>query len=1018
LKTITSNFKTFITNRGDNTLEEKFKKILNRDNIKYFDTLIGYFRITGFNKIEDLLSNIEKCRILIGISTDSRVFEAYQLKKIFIDEQINIFNSDYDNIKYKNIKNLLELLISNKIEIRISANNDNHSKLYIFRNEKEAPFQDLVGSVIIGSSNLTSNGLVSNFEINTTLNQDRDIDEATQIFNLLWEEGVELSSDDIENSMLPNLHNYPPKVYNNIFYQILIEYFDGIIDNDVAFNSKVELFNYQKDALSSALMKINRYNGVILGDVVGLGKTIIAISILKTLNIKAIIIAPPATHNQWRGSLKDFDIVGCEIYSFDKLPKDNSAKMIIIDESHKLKNNKSQRYQKVERLCKTPFRKKVILLTATLQNNSPIDIANQIYLFQDKNSSNIPNIISLEKFFNPLISQFNSIKDINDKDEIIKDISTQIKDNILKYILIRRTREDISSHNMYKKDIDKFPKIEEVKSLEYNLGELSDDFSLTINYLENMINYNRFRVLNNLNDKGRDRYRDNNPTISDNIFKNNDLSTLAKYSFIKRFESSLGAFRKSISNAILSLSQFIKDLEDNKLYVGDKSNDILNRASSNKKYIYQDDKIYYIKKVNEIEERVYLKGMVISQNDLKEPQIYINSLKNDLDYLERLKIIWDNQSKDPKLDNFFEILQANGDNKIVIFTEYSDTLDYIKDKFPSNLKDKTLFVSSSNRDDLYDKISQNFDANMEIQKDDYNIIITTDTLAEGINLHRSNRLINYDLPWNSTKLMQRMGRINRIGSEFDTLDISSFKPVDESNNVIGILKKSYIKLQSFHYTLGEDSKILFDDEVVESFGISKDRDEELKYLEIIRDFKSSNPKEFEILKSKKESALSIESDINAKLSFFKIGDISYFYQDNNLIDFLGFIKYLEKSSKGKPIKSDIDNSINHHIMILNTKELTNNDLKGKLTKTDRDAILQLRNWYQKSIISNDIFIKIKDIIEAKTITTLSKEIKDLKDKSSDIIIDKLSSFEISTDIEIIDERDIKTKIYITLESKK
>jgi hypothetical protein len=290
----------------------------------------------------------------------------------------------------------------------------------------------------------------------------------------------------------------------------------------------------------------------------------------------------------------------------------------------------------------------------------------------------------------------------------IKNISTDIKNSVLKPLLIRRTRTDIESFDMYKNDIEKFPKIEKTNSLDYELGNLTDDFVKTISYLEINLKYHRFRVLNNLNQKGKDKYKTNHPTISDNIFNDNDLSTLAKYSFIKRFESSFGAFKKSLNNAIVSLEQFIKDLENDKLYIGDKSNQILKRKDSNKKYIYENNKIYYIKinKKDDTQEKVYLKGAVLQKSDFENIHIFQDGLNKDLEYLQVLKDIWDKHIKDPKYDKFLDYLMNQPNKKIVIFTEYTDTLDYLEKKFPAILRAKTLFITSQNRDSFQDKISK------------------------------------------------------------------------------------------------------------------------------------------------------------------------------------------------------------------------------------------------------------------------------------------------------------------------
>ena len=1028
LSNISKTFGSFTTNQGDNTLKNKLLDISKDINIKHLDIVVAFFRMSGFDQIKELFEN-KTIRLLIGINTEKKVKTAID---IFSDNLVETIQKQIDKKNKLNIELLINLLEIKQLQIKAVELNNNHSKIYIYTDIKK-----INGGVIIGSSNLTYSGIIGNFETNIIEKNDIYIKEATQIFEVLWKYADELSDKDIDDKIIKKLKNYSPEIieitkYNNIFYKTLIEYFDTIIDNDLDIKSNIKLFTYQKDAVSSAIFRINKYNGVILGDVVGLGKTIIAIAILQKLNKKSLIVAPPAIHKQWIETLKEFNINNYELVTFDKIPEMNNSKIIVIDESHKLKNHNSKRYQNIEEICKIPFRKQVILLTATLQNNSPLDIANQIYLFQDKNNSNLPNIVSLEKFFNPLISEFKQLKENDNTDEvtsILYDISQKIKNNVLKHILIRRTRTDIKSFDMYSSDIKAFPTIEKLNNLSFNLGGLSDKYKTTINYLENRLKYNRFKALNNLNDNGKSKYKNNNPhIISDNIFKDNDLSTLAKYSFIKRFDSSFKAFYISLINSITTLEYFIEALKNNKLYIGENSTKVLNKKTTKIQYNYDGDKVYYTKKIKGNLIKVYLKGTVFKQSNFANSKKYIDDLEKELKILNKLKDIWKDNKLDPKIELFKNELVKLNNKKAVIFTEYKDTLEYLKDNLPTEIKIKTLFVTSQNRDELSQKIAKNFDANYspELQENKYQFIITTDTLAEGVNLHRSDTLFNYDLPWNSTKLMQRMGRINRIGSEFDTLDIHNFKPVDKSNKIIGILEKSFLKLQSFHYTLGEDSKILFDEEVVESFGIDEEIDEELKYLEIIRDFKKENLTLFNNLKKQKNISTQVitNNNIDTQLSFFKLNDISYMYQyDKNMyknIDFLTFIKYIEDIKKEEKTISKIDETIDYHIMKMNTDSFTKNDLKKSLTKADKNAIFLLQKWLQiDKIINRDIYIDISSLIEAKTISNLSKKILDLKLKENDEIIKELDKLkDLNIKIEVIDSEKVEKKIFINIENKK
>ncbi len=161
---------------------------------------------------------------------------------------------------------------------------------------------------------------------------------------------------------------------------------------------------------------------------------------------------------------------------------------------------------------------------------------------------------------------------------------------------------------------------------------------------------------------------------------------------------------------------------------------------------------------------------------------------------------------------------------------------------------KVISVDSSNQKDLIDQISENFDANIPLmtQRYDYDMIITTEVLAEGVNLHRSNFVLNYDIPWNATRLMQRIGRVNRIGSPSTKIFIYNFFPTVQTDNEIELNKKAYMKLQAFHSALGEDSQIYSTVEEFESFGLfekipEEEKDERLEYLNFLRKFRSENP---------------------------------------------------------------------------------------------------------------------------------------------------------------------------------
>lgn len=230
-------------------------------------------------------------------------------------------------------------------------------------------------------------------------------------------------------------------------------------------------------------------------------------------------------------------------------------------------------------------------------------------------------------------------------------------------------------------------------------------------------------------------------------------------------------------------------------------------------------------------------------------------LEQDGQILAGLVDAWDKITYDPKLDIFInEYLKEklfdksiNHEGKLVVFSESKETTNYLSEELKKNGFSRVLTVQSDNRDDRMPIIEANFDANYKGEKkNDYNIIISTEVLAEGVNLHRANVIVNYDTPWNSTRLMQRIGRVNRIGSLAKEVHIFNFFPTGKVNDDIELEKKAKMKLFAFHAALGEDSQIYSTDENPESFGlfdknVDEERDEKLRYLMWLRQLKEENP---------------------------------------------------------------------------------------------------------------------------------------------------------------------------------
>jgi len=330
---------SFFTNEEKNTLKNRINSVLKKDNnITYLDFLIGYFRITGFDKISNSLARIRHTRILVGINADKSTYDASQLITKFSEEQVDIYNEEpLDPIEYQNFESMYTLIVEKRIEVRISADKNVHSKMYIMRDkgvldhtDKEIEYQ---GRVIIGSSNLTHNGLEANTEINAELKDDKSLKDAVKVFENLWKESVELSEEDFDKHILPKLKKPPEEEVSKaitpyeLYIKLLIEHFgdriDFINDIDIVVPKEYKKLSYQVEAVNDGMAKLQKHNGFFLSDVVGLGKTVVIAMLIKklesSLRKKVLIVIPPAVKIQWEDTLKELAIGCCDMVSLSRL---------------------------------------------------------------------------------------------------------------------------------------------------------------------------------------------------------------------------------------------------------------------------------------------------------------------------------------------------------------------------------------------------------------------------------------------------------------------------------------------------------------------------------------------------------------------------------------------------------------------------------------------------------------------------------------------------------------------------
>ena len=897
----------FFTNNEENTLLKKFEGVFTYNtNIQFFDALVGYFRASGYFRIRPFLDKVPQIRILVGINVDKMLAEAQKsgleffknhekTKEDFIKQiEDDIEGANYDKETENGILQFIDDLVEKKIQVKAHPEKKIHAKVYILRPE---PFNEHTpSSVITGSSNLTDAGLgagfMYNYEFNVLLNDYPDVKFATDEFEDLWKDSVDILPVDIQNIKKKTYLNDEVSPFE-LYIKLLTEYFGKNIDYDPDsmgdLPANFKKLSYQVDAVNEGFNMLQEHNGFMLADVVGLGKTVVAAMVAKKFLLqngrdytKILVVFPPAIEKNWKNTFKDFKIdkytkfitngrlerilEGHEDY-WNKEEYD----LIIVDEAHKYRNHKTGVFQNLQLICKSPrankglidgFQKKVILVSATPLNNKPDDIFYQIQMFQDARQSSLP-VTNLTSFFSPLMEQYKNLKRFDELDvNKLREIYGKIRKNVIEPITIRRTRADLENIHDYKTDLAEqgiiFPKVDPPKKVEYVMDEkLNELFYKTVFYLtdSDKLKYSRYQAIAGLKPKIQNKYYEKAELVS------KSLAFIMKTQLIKRLESSFYAFKKSLGSFKKATDRMIEMFENDKVFIAPDTdvNKLLDKGWS------EEDIEKEIERLAEENP----KNQTFKSDSFKDG--FLDDLKRDAELLNELLESWNNIDNDPKLENFIAKLKkqflnkkTNLEGKLVIFSESKDTVDYLAKALKDKGRTDVLVISAKNRKAKYETIVENFDANYpsesekekgKEQRNDYNIIITTEVLAEGVNLHRSNVVIHYDTPWNSTKLMQRIGRVNRIGTKASKIYNYVFYPSAQGDSQIKLNKTAFMKIQAFHTAFGEDYQVFSIDEILEESKHSKEtytykeeEDERLKYLHFLRDFRKQNRKWFNDIK--------------------------------------------------------------------------------------------------------------------------------------------------------------------------
>lgn len=880
----------FITNNNTADLKRRLVELIQKS--KELKFLVGFFYFSGIRELyEGLKANPDTItKILVGLNIDKLYFkliessddeESSDEEKVykFIESIKKSLNTEEFDTKefYEQVRFFIELILKDKLVIR-KTYNPNHSKLYLFKLEENQAVKELF---ITGSSNLTRAGLTTQNEFNVEISS-YGFGDAEKYFDDLWDEAVKITEfEEIKKKLIKIIEKetlIKDVTPFEAFCLVLKTYLDTFEEKEIGDTLIKTLeengytpYQYQLDAVKQALAIIEKNNGVIVADVVGLGKTIVACAIAKQMKKRGIVICPPgligdrSRESGWKKYLEEFGLHDWVVWSRGDLKNAlkfvgnaKDIEIIIVDEVHWFRNQDTENYEILKNICRD---KLAILLTATPFNNRPGDILALLKLFITPKKSTITlenNLVDQFKAFRGIFDRLgfirkygNSIdeskrskalsyfKALFEEDKIdLKKVSQrasylakQIR-SVIEPVTIRRNRLDLQNNPVYKNEVKNLSKVDDPKEWFFELSKEQSEFYSEIieDYFGDPNNGGKFKgaiyrpfeyekgvKALSANEAEEKLSQDDNRAFQ----QQRNLFDFMRRLLVKRFESSFGSFEQSIRN-FKSVTQKCQEFIDRT------DEYILDRSLLEK--IYELDAEEIERNLIEYEEKItqgeYPKTHKrYKLNDFKDKDEFTQDIQSDIDLfnnilekLSKLELV----RNDPKTECLLKSLKQEFDKKpknsepkrkIIVFSEYVDTVHYLEKTLKNHYGDRMLVVAGDLPFSIITKLNKNFDASYADQEDQFDLLLTSDKISEGFNLNRAGMVVNYDIPWNPVRVIQRLGRINRISKKvFEKLYIVNFFPTERGAELVKSREIAANKMFLIHTALGEDSKIFDVDE--------------------------------------------------------------------------------------------------------------------------------------------------------------------------------------------------------------
>ncbi len=868
----------YVIDNQENRLADVLNGILGQHGGRSLDVATAYFTVGGFGLVRGGLANLGSLRLLLGSEPTSGAEVGLRPDP---DVVKGLIRSDlealpFDEAGLRTVEDLIAYLQRESVRVCLHDKGFLHAKCWLFYADKPGGqmlfdrFQPVLA--IVGSSNFTAPGLTSNRELNLAhkvLLDPGEVDDPQAASAVKWltdarpseritPENRQLIKSEIGARAIIDLERWYERQWDDardfkadlialldaskfgrteytpyqVYMKALYEYFKGDLEGEAPAptRSAIDLAEFQEDAVKKARRILARYDGVMVADSVGLGKTWIGKKLLEDyayhMREKALVICPASLRDMWERELADATI-SATVLSQEELGREEfdpepwgDADVILVDESHNFRSRGAQRYASMERIIgarggrgRDGLRKKVILLTATPINNDLFDLYNQLSLITqgDRAYFAAVGIGDLYRYFLAARRDCHS-----------GDCSLALF-NLLEEVVIRRTRPFIRKaypEATIRGERVRFPE-RKLRTVRYDLEAVyAGIYDEVVSGIESL----------KLAPYSLEAYKKAGVEVDEfEAGREQALVGIFKSRYLKRFESSIEAFRISIGRAMAFLKTFESYVLDGRLL---RSGDFHKAIGYLEREDEEDDATPH-SMADELDSSEEARRVLGSMEAIDPSQYDLRRLhaavQHDVDVLsgiwKRVKDI--GPDEDAKLARLKRLLAIDlRGKKVLVFTYYKDTARYLYKQlghpeeaaavaFREELggaRIRRMDSGASPRERV--RLVQQFAPKSNRREDwvgtehEVDILISTDVLSEGQNLQDCGHLVNYDLHWNPTRMVQRAGRIDRIGSDFETLWICNMFPDEGLERLLRLVESLNRKIDAIDRAGFLDASVL------------------------------------------------------------------------------------------------------------------------------------------------------------------------------------------------------------------